>query len=132
MRSIAFAKLVFLAVVLSACALQKLETGMAGLVGKSESQLFSTLGYPDNKQEFGSSTVYTWSNSNTSTYVIPQTNTTTAYVGTTPIYGTTTTYVPQTIHGHCEVKVSVVGGYVESWETYGNDTGCARYASRFE
>ena len=78
-------------VALAGCATFKnMEEGLHALMGKSDKEAFSVLGYPNSKQEFSGDTVYIWGRSNSGTMFLPQTMATTGYVGNTAVYGTTT------------------------------------------
>lgn len=108
----------------------KLEEGLNSLVGRSESEAFSALGYPNLKQEFGGDVVYTWGRTSSGTLFIPQTSTTTGYVGNRPVYGTTTTNHAIPIEYNCTIKVIVNQGTVKTWEYDGNLGGCSGYINR--
>lgn len=108
----------------------QLENGLNLLVGRSESEVFNALGYPDGKQEFGADTVYVWGNSRNTTMFLPQTQTTTGYVGTTRVYGTTTTTRAIPMNLSCTIKVIVSSGLVKAWDYDGNLGGCEPYINR--
>jgi len=101
------------------------------LVGRNESEAFAAFGYPSGKQQFGSDVVYTWDRSQNVPMFIPQTATTTGHVGTTPIYGTTTSSQVVPMSFYCTVKV-VAGsdGVIKTWDYDGNRGGCKRYIER--
>jgi hypothetical protein len=121
----------FFAIVTAGCAtFGQLENGLNALVGRSDSEVFNVLGYPNGKQEFGADTVYVWGNSRNTTMFLPQTQTTTGYVGTTPVYGTTTTTQAIPMNFNCTIKVIVSSGLVKTWEYDGNLGGCEPYINR--
>jgi hypothetical protein len=109
----------------------QLEAGLNSLVGRTEKEAFNALGYPNSKQEFGGDTVYVWGRSNSGTIFIPQTATTTGYVGNRPVYGSTTYNQPMTVNHNCTVKV-ITGssGTIKSWDYEGNLGGCRPYIQR--
>ncbi len=117
--------------ILSGCAtLGQLEDNLNVLVGHQESEVFSALGYPDGKQEFGTDTIYVWGRSQNTTLFLPQSHSTTRYIGNTPIFGTTTTTQAIPINYNCTIKVIVNSGKVKSWEYMGNLGGCEPYIER--
>jgi len=118
--------------ILSGCmTFTKIENGLTALEGKHIDRAVSVLGYPSGTQTFGNKTIYLWSVSRNGTLVLPQTQSTTGYVGNTPIYGTTTTnqFVP--VNYNCLIKIIVNSSErIISWEYQGNVGGCNQYASR--
>lgn len=117
--------------VMTGCAtFGQLEEGMNSLVGRSESEVFHVFGYPDGKQELGGSTVYVWGNNQNTTMFLPQTTSTTGYVGTTPVYGTTITTQAIPMNFQCTIKVGVSSGIVNTWQANGNLGGCEPYIDR--
>lgn len=98
---------------------------------RHESEVFRALGYPNAQQSFGGDTVYVWGRSAAGTMFVPQTSTTTGYVGRTPIYGTTTTMQPVALNYNCTIRVIVGETRVaKSWEYDGNIGGCSEYIKR--
>lgn len=109
----------------------QLEKGLNGLVGRSEREAFNALGYPNAKQEFGGDVVYVWGRSNSGTIFIPQTTSTTGYVGNRPVYATTTYNQPVAVNHNCTVKVITgANGIVKTWDYEGNLGGCRPYIQR--
>lgn len=110
----------------------QLEAGLGALVGRNEREAFAALGYPSGKQQFGSDVVYVWGRSQNTAMFIPQTSTTTGYVGTTPVYGTTTTSQMIPLNYNCTIKViaGAEDGIIKSWDYEGNLGGCAPYIQR--
>ena len=109
----------------------QLEQGLKAFVGKHERDAFGALGYPTTKQEFSGNTVYIWGTSHSGTVFIPQTTTTTGYIGTTPIYGTTTTNQAISVNYNCTIKL-IVGkdSIITGYEYEGNLGGCQSYIHR--
>jgi hypothetical protein len=132
MRSFKVAAAAVLALVAAGCAtFGQLETGLAALVGRNEREAFNALGYPNGKQEFGGDVVYVWGRSTSGTVFIPQTARTTGYVGTTPVYGTTTTNQAIPVNYNCTIKIITgTDGVIRSWEYDGNLGGCRGYIER--
>lgn len=109
----------------------QMEDGLRSLMGKPDREAFSVLGYPSAKQEFGNDTVYSWYVSQSGSLFIPQTSTTTGYVGRTPVYGTTSYTQVIPVNYNCQIKlVADKGGILKSWEYNGNIGGCAQYIRR--
>ena len=109
----------------------QLEEGLNALVGRHEREAFAALGYPDGKQEFSGETVYVWGRSHNTAMFLPQTSTTTGYVGTRPIYGTTTTTQVVPMNLNCTIKIVVgANSHIRTWEYEGNLGGCAPYINR--
>ncbi len=124
--------IVVAAVALSGCAtFGQLEDGLNALVGRHEKEAFSALGYPNSKQEFSGDTVYYWGESRNSAVFMPQTATTTGYVGRTPVFGTTTSSQLVPVSYNCTIKL-VVGEdkVIKDWEFSGNLAGCEPYIKR--
>lgn len=120
-----------LAILLPSCATTHMDKGLDKLLGKPYEEAFDVLGYPSNKNEYGSETVYTWSATRQGAVVVPQTSTTTGYVGNTAVYGqtTTTSVVPTT--GSCTVNlVSGPDGILKKWGYRGNTQGCQPFINR--
>lgn len=123
-----------LAIAISGCAFKILDEGLPRLVGQPIDSAINVLGLPNSKMEIAGHTVYIWNSQRSG--AVPIYNTNTAYtsgtVGTTPVYGTTTTnsvnYVP--VSYQCEIKLSVDNqNIITRWEYYGNQGGCQRYAN---
>lgn len=120
-----------LAITLAGCAtFGQLEAGLTALIGRPESEAFNALGYPDGKQEFGGDTVYIWGRNQNTTMFMPSTQTTTAYVGMTPVYATTTSMQAIPMNYNCTVKIIVANGVIKSWDYSGNLGGCTPYIRR--
>lgn len=110
-----------------------LDSGLAAMVGHHQSDVFAALGYPSSKLDIGGDTVYYWRSSSSQTLFLPQTHTTTGYVGLNPVSVTTTQTQAIPIHYACEIKV-VVGsdGLVKDWDYEGNLGGCESYINRLK
>ena len=124
--------LFFIATGLVGCATcGQLEAGLNALVGRPEQDAFSALGYPSGQQQFAGDKVYVWGQSRNATMFMPQTSTTTGYVGTTPVYGSTTSMQAIPMNFNCTIKVIVDGGgTIKTWEYDGNMGGCKPYIDR--
>jgi hypothetical protein len=126
--------LILTAVILSGCAGQTLNKNLPHLVGKDIQYAINVLGAPSSVSEYGGAQFVSWSVNHQGAMILPTSNTstTTGYVGTTPVYGTTTTtgtmVVP--INAVCTVTLHVQGGTVTRWEWRGNEAGCSQFASR--
>jgi hypothetical protein len=109
----------------------RLQEGLHSLVGRNEREAFAALGYPSGKQQFGSDVVYTWGRSHIAPMFVPQTTTTTGYVGTTPISGFTTSDQIVPMSANCTIKI-IVGsnGLIKASEYDGNLAGCGAYMKR--
>lgn len=119
---------------LSGCAtFGNMEEGLNALMGKPDKEAFSVLGYPNSKQEFGGDVVYVWGRSSSGTMYLPQTTTTTGYVGNTPVYGTTTYNQPVAYNHNCTIKLAVgPDGLLKHWEYDGNIGGCTSYIKKLK
>ena len=63
--------------------------------------------------------------------MLPQTTTTTGYVGTTPVYGTTTYNQVTPVNYNCTIKLAAGGdGVLKHWEYDGNPGGCGALSDR--
>jgi hypothetical protein len=130
MRKVTIATATLLTALVGCATFGQLEEGLNALVGRSESEAFSAFGYPNGKQEFGADTVYVWGRSQNTTMFLPQTQTTTGYVGTTPVYGTTTSTQAIPMNFNCTIKIIVNSGRIKTWEYDGNMGGCESYIKR--
>lgn len=111
----------------------QMEGGLNSLMGRTEQEAFSVLGYPSGKQQFGSDTVYIWEVSRTGTLLLPQTITTYGNVGSIPIYGTTTYNQAVQINNNCLIKIAANNnGALINWEYSGNHGGCSSYINRLD
>lgn len=111
----------------------QMESGLDRLVGQPIQAAFDTIGYPSGKQRYGSDTVYYWSSSHQGGMVVPTVQSTSGYVGSTPVYGTTTgsQYVP--INAQCEIKIITNSSdMISKWEYNGNHAGCDAYTRRLK
>ncbi len=119
-----------LAILVSCSTFPNIEQGLQSMVGRPRAEAFSRLGYPSSQLQFGSDTAYVWGASNTVAVPVPQSNSTSGYVGSTPFNATTTStgYMPMTYS--CTIRI-IVGpdDLVKSWDYNGNLGGCSRYAS---
>lgn len=132
MRKIFFVTAAMLA--LCGCStFSNIESGLSALMGRPASEAFGVLGYPSGKQQFGSDTVYYWSISRSGMLMMPQTATTTGYVGRTPIYGATQYNTAMPVNYNCQIKlVADSSDTLKNWEYEGNIGGCQSYASRLK
>lgn len=107
------------------------EEGLNSLVGKHEREAYAALGYPSSKQDFSGEVVYIWDRSGTTTSVVPSTTTTSGYVGTTPVTGTTrSNQVVQRAY-NCNIKIIVgADSIIKKWEYMGDKAGCSPYMKR--
>lgn len=118
---------------ITSCVFSRMGEGLTALEGENISKAIEVLGYPDQQQTIGTDTVYTWSRGFQSSYTVPQTSTTTGYVGTTPVYGTTTTNSVRTSNHHCLIKIGTNDkGIIKMTEAEGTVGGCASYADRLK
>lgn len=119
---------------LASCAtFGQLETGLKSLMGHDAQTAFDALGYPSGKMNFGTDTVYYWAINRSGTLVLPQTSTTSGYVGSTPVYGSTTYNQVVPVNYNCQIKlIADSNGTLKSWEYEGNIGGCQSYISRLK
>lgn len=126
--------LTLIVVLLSSCALQTLEKGLPYLVGEPIESAINVLGLPNVKTEMAGYTIYEWGNQHSATIPLMQANTsyTSGTVGTTPVYGSTTSYTTNyvPVNYQCRIKLAVdANGLIERWEYFGNQGGCQYYAN---
>jgi hypothetical protein len=117
---------------LSGCAtFGQMEKGLNALLGKNIQTAFNVLGYPNGKQVFGNDTVYFWQVNHGGSLILPQLNTTYGTIGTTPVYGTSTSTQIVPIHYNCLIKI-ITDQYdiIKRWEYRGNIAGCEGYINR--
>jgi hypothetical protein len=108
-----------------------MERGLNALQGRDVQIAFDVLGYPSGKQEFGNDIVYYWQVDSSGAILLPQTSTTTGYVGMTPVYGSTTYNQVVPVNYNCLIKlVTDDKGVIKTWEYNGNYGGCASYIKR--
>lgn len=120
---------------LAGCAAGNLNKGLPYLVGKPLDHAIELFGLPDSTLEVGENTVYVWGTSSNFSLPVTSTNSsfTTGSVGSTPVYGTTTStstsYVP--VSYNCTIKLSVdSSNLITYWSWEGNEGGCSRYGSK--
>ena len=90
---------------LCGCATTSMNRGLTAMVGRNIQTAFDALGYPTDKKEFGSDTVYYWSVHE-------------------PGYD---------FSNNCLIKlVADKDGIIKTYEWSGNEGGLARYASRLD
>jgi hypothetical protein len=121
--------LVIAAVGVSGCVSQRMNEGLGNLAGQDIGAAVSRLGYPDSKREILGKTIYIWSTSRNEVLPVTTTNTTTAFVGNVPVYGTTTNteFVPANFN--CTIQLATnSSGTIVHWQWSGNMGGCAQYA----
>lgn len=118
---------------ITGCVFSRMGEGLTALEGENISKAIEVLGYPDQQQKIGTDTVYTWSRGFQSSYTVPQTSTTTGYVGKTPVYGTTTYNSVQTSNHNCLIKIGTNDkGIIKKTEAEGTIGGCLSYADRLK
>ncbi len=125
--------LLLLVLLLTGCSngFQTLSTGLDNLKGYSQEELFMALGMPDSKLQIDKDTVvYTWANQRSGTVLMPTTQTTTGYIGTTPITINTYGSQPMNYNYMCIIKYTVKDGMAYSYEFNGDEGGCAPYIQR--
>lgn len=121
--------IVMLTFLFTSCAHTYMKEGLPHLVGQDVEKAFSVLGYPEAKQKFGTKTVYIWAINEQSSMVIPQTNTTSGWVGNTYYYGQSTSYQAVPVNASCTIKLAADdANRIQSWEYRGNQAGCQTYA----
>ncbi len=128
--------LILIVLIIFGCAGQTLNKNLPYLMGKNIQYAINVLGAPSNVSEYGGTQFVSWSVNHQGSMILPTSNTstTTGYVGTMPVYGTTTTMgtmvVP--INAVCTVTLHVQGGAITRWEWQGNEAGCSQFASRVQ
>lgn len=128
-----FAFAIFISAMAGCATFGQMEGGLNSLMGRSEQEAFSVLGYPSGKQQFGNDTVYIWEVSRSGTLLVPQTVTTYGSVGAIPIYGTTTYNQAVHVNNNCLIKIAAnSGGILINWEYDGNYGGCSSYINRLD
>lgn len=130
MRKVLIFALLSFPLLTSSCVFSNMEKGLEALQGKDIAVAVDVLGYPDKQTSFASDKIYIWSSSFQSTSYVPQTSTTTGYVGNTLVYGQTTSTVAQTNQHSCEIKLGTDKfGIIKNYEYSGTMGGCARASS---
>lgn len=110
-----------------------LDKGLASLVGQPAARAIDALGYPSAEQKFGGDTVYVWTASRSGALVMPTTNTTSGYVGSTPFYGSTTGTQVIPMNGQCSIKIGVgPDGLITRYDWEGNRIGCEGFMKRMK
>jgi hypothetical protein len=118
-----------LALGLSGCLSDQMNTGLSFMVGQNIQFAVSRLGYPDGQREMLGDTIYVWSTSREVNLPMMTTSTTTGSVGTVPIYGQTmsTQFVPANFN--CTIELGAgPDNIIKSWQWSGNIGGCMQYA----
>lgn len=123
-----------LVVLLSGCAGKTLTKNLPHLVGKDIDYAVGILGAPSKVTEYESTRFVSWSVNHRGSMILPTTNTSTTsgYVGSMPVYGSTTTTGTQVVptNAVCTVTLHVQSGVVTRWEWRGNEYGCEQFADR--
>jgi hypothetical protein len=114
---------------LSGCATWgQMDDGLQALGGKPIDEAFKVLGYPQGKQQFGSDTVYYWGSSSSGVMYVPQSTTTSGYVGNTPVYASTSYNQAVPINYNCNIQIAADSlGTIKRWQYNGNLGGCRGY-----
>lgn len=125
---------VLLAIVLAGCASKVLNENLPHLVGKDIQFAINVLGAPSSVSEFGETRFVSWSVNHRGSMILPTTSTsnTTGYIGSTPVYGSTTSSGTMVVptSAVCTVTLHVRNETVTRWEWRGNEAGCETFASR--
>lgn len=130
MKKLIFPALFFF---LNGCAMTDyMDSGLRALSGKKIDTAFNVLGYPENKQVFDGTTVYTWHKrlNTLRNYTTPQDTYGTIGKETFRVTVTETQYVPVTVS--CKVQIAVdKRGYIKNY-SYDDDGACDTYSLRLE
>lgn len=110
----------------------QMKAGLDVLMGQRTERAFDVLGYPSDKQEYGSDTVYTWYTNSTGTIFVPNVSTTYGSVGRVPVYAQTTSTQAVPVSYNCVIKLVANSGVLKRWEYNGNIGGCSAYIQRLK
>jgi hypothetical protein len=121
-----------LSLILCGCAtFGQMQRGLKALQWQDIQTAFDVLGYPSGKQEFGTDTVYFWEVNSSGTIFLPQTTTTSGYVGMAPVQASTTYNQSVPVNYNCLIRlITDDQGIIKSWEYRGNYGGCTNYINR--
>ena len=104
------------------------DANLAALKGRPAKDVFDLLGYPDQQQQFGDETVYSWFSNSSGALVMPTTSTTTAYIGAKPVTATTTGTQVLPVNYACKLKlVADPAGVIQKYQYEGDAGGCEPY-----
>ena len=122
--------LMFCVISSSGCVGTMVNDGMNSLIGEPIETTFQVLGYPDSKMDLNGDTLYRWSYNSSGVYFAPTTTSTFGYVGTTPVYGTTTgsMAVPTSYSGALQVRADK-RGIIRDWSGGGQNGAMMHVAS---
>lgn len=126
--------ILFIALYISGCTFKYMDEGLSALKGQDIEQAINYLGYPDNKQEIAGNKVYTWARAYTVSSVVPvqsyNSGNVSGYGGYANYNTTTTSYIPQTDHYSCNLKIITdKKDIIISAQYDGNMGGCSRYGT---
>ncbi len=114
---------------LTGCVAQNLNDGLKGLMGQNIQAAVARLGYPDGQRTMLGDTIYVWSSNHSAVIPLTSTNTTVGTVGSTPVYGTTTSTEWVPANYNCTIQIATDdAGTMKRYQWNGNMGGCAQYA----
>lgn len=116
-------------IAVAGCAVNQLNTRLPSFVGHHVNELVAAWGYPTDAGQFMNDVVFIWDSSQSGVMALPQSATTRALIGTTPLTATTSglAFVPVTYS--CRIQVGTdARGLIKTFHVEG-DEGCQRYAS---
>lgn len=129
--------LILSVLLLSACAMQKMDDGLPHLVGKPTDYAFRILGYPNAETRIAGSKVFIWGNANSytsmETVTSPYSGTAYGYGGGVSYQGTTSYQVPRTYNYNCTIRlIADQKNIIQSWDWKGNEGGCRYYSDAMD
>ena len=118
-------------VLLAGCVGTRLANGCNKLLGQDIHAAVARLGYPDGERTMMGDHLYVWSSDRTGLMPVTSLSTTNGYVGNTGFSGTTTNMSFASVRFHCTLQFAVdSSNHITSWQSSGNNGGCAPYANR--
>ena len=118
-----------LAVALPGCAQQRIEQGLNAQIGQPAPALFARLGYPDGRTMVGGQRAYVWGSESPGSGYLSSGHASRPGTGMMTLATSTMTMVPADYV--CRITVIVNSAdRVLSWDSRGNEGGCAPYARR--
>ena len=127
-------RLIFISLLLiSGCAtFGQFDKNLPELIGNHIEEVNYIWGIPDGTYPLGNNIVYIWSTNQDFNISLPQQTNVSGFVGTTPVWGTATTYQSVPVNSTCTIKLMTENGYIKDYTYSGNLYGCEWYINQLK